>query len=220
MTNKTVLNMIVLLCVTIMHPVFGTEPIQTDTIPTSEGNCIIYFIGHGSLLFEFNEKMIHVDPFSRMADYGKLPKADLILITHEHGDHLDPNAIDKIQKENTIFIVTEICSKKLGKGQIMKNGDTRSIMGIKIEAVPAYNIKHLRESGEPFHPPGNGNGYILSFGDKRIYVAGDTENIPEMRNLTSIDVAFLPMNVPYTMTPAMTAEAAKSFRPAILYPYH
>ena len=102
----------------------------------------------------------------------------------------------------------------------MKNGDVRSIGLLKIEAVPGYNIVHKRPSGEPFHPRGEGNGYVITFGDKRVYVAGDTENIPEMRHLQNIDVAFLPMNLPYTMTPEMVADAVKMFKPRILYPYH
>ena len=102
----------------------------------------------------------------------------------------------------------------------MRNGDVKTIKGIKIEAVPAYNIVHKRDNGEPFHPKGAGNGYVIHFGDKKVYIAGDTENIPEMKELKDIDIAFLPMNLPYTMTPEMVADAAKSFKPRILYPYH
>jgi L-ascorbate metabolism protein UlaG (beta-lactamase superfamily) len=102
----------------------------------------------------------------------------------------------------------------------MKNGDVKTVGGLKIEAVPAYNIVHMRDQGQPFHPKGVGNGYVITFGDKRVYVAGDTENIPEMKNIKNIDVAFLPMNLPYTMTPEMAADAAKMIRPKILYPYH
>jgi len=102
----------------------------------------------------------------------------------------------------------------------MKNGDSREVNGIRIDAVPAYNIVHKRSDGQPYHPEGQGNGYILTMGSKRIYVAGDTENTPEMKALKNIDVAFLPMNLPYTMSPEMVADAAKTFRPKILYPYH
>jgi L-ascorbate metabolism protein UlaG (beta-lactamase superfamily) len=102
----------------------------------------------------------------------------------------------------------------------MNNGETQTIDGVKIEAVPAYNIVHKRENGEPYHPKGLGNGYVLTFGDKRLYIAGDTEDIPEMKSLQAIDCAFLPMNLPYTMTPEMVADAATAFRPKILYPYH
>jgi L-ascorbate metabolism protein UlaG (beta-lactamase superfamily) len=102
----------------------------------------------------------------------------------------------------------------------MQNGDVRTVGGVTIEAVPAYNLVHMRDSGEPFHPKGNGNGYLVTFGDKRVYIAGDTENIPEMKALKNTDIAFLPMNLPYTMTPEMVADAARMFRPRVLYPYH
>lgn len=102
----------------------------------------------------------------------------------------------------------------------MKNGDRKTVQGMEIEAVPAYNVVHMRSEGQPFHPKGVGNGYVITFGDKRVYVAGDTEDIPEMKALKGIHVAFLPMNLPYTMTPEMTAKAARIIRPAILYPYH
>jgi L-ascorbate metabolism protein UlaG (beta-lactamase superfamily) len=102
----------------------------------------------------------------------------------------------------------------------LENGEETSAAGYRIEAVPAYNIVHMRSEGQPYHPKGNGNGYIITFGDTRVYVAGDTENTPEMKALEDIDVAFLPMNLPYTMTPEMVADAARAFRPRILYPYH
>jgi L-ascorbate metabolism protein UlaG (beta-lactamase superfamily) len=102
----------------------------------------------------------------------------------------------------------------------MRNGDVQTVLGVKIEAVPAYNLVHKRENGQPFHPKGQGNGYVLTFGNTRLYIAGDTENTPEMKALKHIDIAFLPMNLPYTMTPEMVADGAKAFRPRILYPYH
>ena len=194
--------------------------IEVDTIKTSVGELKISFIGHGTLMFTFGGKVIHVDPVLAEADYSVLPKADLILITHEHYDHLDPKAIALIRKEGTEIVLTKKCAAMLKSGIVMKNGDTRTVAGLKIEAVPAYNIVHKRPSGDPFHPRGVGNGYIITFGDKRVYVAGDTENTPEMKALKNIDIAFLPMNLSYTMTPEMVADAAKAFRPKILYPYH
>jgi len=193
---------------------------ETDNITTSEGDLKITFIGHASLIFTFNGKVIHVDPVREQADYSKLPKADIILITHEHSDHFDLPVIKILRTNQTKLILTETCARKISGGMVMKNGDVQIIQGIKFEAVPAYNLIHKRDNGQPFHPKGVGNGYILTFGDKRIYVAGDTENIPEMKTLQGIDVAFLPMNLPYTMTPEMVADAAKSFKPKILYPYH
>jgi len=193
---------------------------EQDIFHTSAGELKIVFIGHGTLMFEFNGKFIHVDPVSREADYAKFPKADLILITHEHGDHLDPKAINILRKEGTKIALTKACAERVTGGIVMQNGDERNIQGLKIEAVPAYNIVHKRSNGMAFHPKGEGNGYVITFGDKRVYVAGDTENIPEMKRLRAIDIAFLPMNLPYTMTPEMAADAAKVFNPKILYPYH
>jgi len=193
---------------------------EQDTIKTSAGDLIITFIGHGTLMFDFDGKIIHVDPVSREADYTDMPKADLILVTHEHGDHLDPKVIKHLRKESTSLILTEACAEKVDGGIVMRNGDVKTIQGLKIEAVPAYNIVHMRRGSTPYHPKGRGNGYIITFGDRRVYVAGDTENTPEMKQLKDIDIAFLPMNVPYTMTPEMVADAAKAFKPKILYPYH
>jgi len=193
---------------------------ETDNITTSDGDLKITFIGHASLIFSFNGKVIHVDPDGELADYSTLPKADIVLITHEHSDHFDLSAIKILRTNQTKLVLTETCARKISGGIVMKNGDVQIIQGIKFEAIPAYNIIHKRDNGQPFHPEGVGNGYILTFGDKRVYVAGDTENIPEMKTLQGIDVAFLPMNLPYTMTPEMVADAAKLFRPKILYPYH
>ncbi|MHB8202187.1 MAG: MBL fold metallo-hydrolase [Desulfomonilaceae bacterium] len=196
------------------------QQFQTDTIKTSGGDLDITFIGHGTLMFNYGGKIFHVDPWSKLADYTKLPKADVIILTHEHQDHLDPAAIKEIRTKNTLVVLTETCAQTVPGGIIMHNGDTKEVEGVKIEAVPAYNMVHMRAPGVPYHPKGVGNGYIFTFGDKRVYVAGDTENTPEMKNLKNIDVAFLPMNLPYTMTPEMVADAAKAFKPKILYPYH
>ena len=193
---------------------------ESDLIKTSAGDLKITFIGHGSLMFAFGGKVIHIDPVSKEADYTKLPKADLILITHHHGDHLDAKALDILRTEKTMLVLTEICAQQVKGGMVMKNGEVKKAVGLKIEAVPAYNLVHMRSEGKPFHPRGEGNGYVITFGDKRVYVAGDTENIPEIKKIEKIDVAFLPMNLPYTMTPEMVADAAKAFKPRVLYPYH
>jgi len=200
--------------------VAAQETFEMDIIKTSAGKLEITFIGHGTLMFTFGGKVIHVDPWTRLADYTTLPKADVILLTHEHRDHLDLKALDIVRTEKTKLVLTSTCATQVEGGIVMSNGDVKSIEELKIEAVPAYNIVHKRSSGEPFHPRGRGNGYVITFGDKTVYVAGDTENIPEMRELKGIDIAFLPMNVPYTMTPEMAADAARSFKPKILYPYH
>ncbi|GAO30920.1 MBL fold metallo-hydrolase [Geofilum rubicundum] len=194
--------------------------IQKDTFTTNQGELEIWHIGHGTLMFKFGENIIHVDPYSKLTDYNRLPKADLILITHEHGDHLDTAAINAIRKPSSDIILTSVCREIIREGQTIANHETTTWNNLLIEAVPAYNLVHKRDNGEFYHPKGRGNGYILNFGDKRVYVAGDTENIPEMKAIQNIDIAFLPMNLPYTMTPEMTAKAAKLFNPAILYPYH
>ena len=211
---------IVVLMLGLTLTIAGQDALEKDIIETDQGNLEITFIGHGTLMFQWDGKTIHVDPWTRMADYAKLPKADVILVTHEHGDHLDEEAINLIRTEKTQVVLTELCAKYIEGGIVMKNGDEKTAAGLKIEAVPAYNIVHKRDNGRPFHPQGEGNGYVITFGDKRVYVAGDTENTPEMKNLEDIDIAFLPMNLPYTMTPEMVADAAKAFEPKILYPYH
>jgi len=193
---------------------------EEDVISTSEGDLKMVFIGHGTLMLTFKGKVIHVDPVSREADYSKMPKADIILLTHEHGDHLDTKAINILRRGSTRLVLTKTCAERVTGGIVMENGDVRTVDGLKIEAVPAYNIVHKRSSGQAFHPKGRGNGYVITFGDKRVYVAGDTENTPEMKKLKDIDVAFLPMNLPYTMTPEMVADAARAFKPGVVYPYH
>ena len=215
--KKTII-LFTIMC-TLMAQSLASE-FERDVFQTSEGELAITFIGHGTLMMEFNGKVIHIDPVSWYADYTTMPKADLILITHEHGDHLDPKAINAVKKADTKIVLTPTCNEKYEGTDVMKNGDTKVFGTITVEAVPAYNIKHMRDGGQPFHPKGQGNGYVVRFGDKKVYVAGDTENIPEMADLTDIDIAFLPMNLPYTMTPEMCAAAAKSFNPKVLYPYH
>jgi L-ascorbate metabolism protein UlaG (beta-lactamase superfamily) len=200
--------------------VTALDQYEKDTVWTATGELELVFLGHGSLLFLFGGKTIYVDPFSRVADYAALPKADLVLITHEHRDHLDLEALAVVRTDRTAVVLTEVCAAQVEGGTVMRNGDARTVAGLKVEAVPAYNLVHRRDSGELFHPPGVGNGYLLTFGDKRVYVAGDTENIPEMKRLRGVDIAFLPMNLPYTMTPEMVADAARAFRPKVLYPYH
>jgi L-ascorbate metabolism protein UlaG (beta-lactamase superfamily) len=209
-----------LLCISIETAGFAGNTFETEVVKTAKGDLEITFIGHGTLMFTFGGKIVHVDPFSRLADYSKLPQADLIFLTHEHGDHLDMKALESLRTEKTKIILTENCAQQVKGGIIMQNGDVRTVDGLRVEAVPAYNLVHMRSEGVTFHPKGNGNGYVITLGDIRIYVAGDTENIPEMKQLKDIDVAFLPMNLPYTMTPEMVADAARAFKPKVLYPYH
>jgi len=192
----------------------------SDVFKSAGGDLRITFIGHASLLFQFAGLNIYVDPDGRLADFGAMPKADLILVTHAHGDHFDARAIEALRRDGTSVFAAPGCQPLPAGARLLKNGDQARFRDVAIEAVPAYNIVHQRGDGRPFHPRGEGNGYIIAFPGLRVYVAGDTEDIPEMGSLKDIAVAFLPMNLPYTMTPEMTARAARMFRPRVLYPYH
>lgn len=197
-----------------------TEPLASlpsDTIETSEGPLTIYFIGHATLMLKYKNLIIHVDPVSEYADYKKMPKADLILVTHEHYDHFDPKAIAAITKKGTAVVLNNSARNLLKFGQALEHGDSLIIQGIKIKAIPAYNTTTGRDK---FHPQGRDNGYVLNIGGKNIYIAGDTENTPEMAGLKDIDIAFLPMNQPYTMTPEQLVNAVKMIKPKVVYPYH
>jgi len=194
--------------------------LPADRFPTPEGDVTVAFLGHGSLLFVFNGRHIYVDPWSEVGDVRRLPKADLVLITHDHFDHYDPEALKWLRTPETRILAGPSCAGKIADAVILKPGETRSVESLVVEAVPAYNLLHRRPDGRPFHPKGEGIGFVLSFAGVRFYVAGDTEPIPEMNGLTSITAAFLPMNLPYTMTPEMVAEAARRFKPRFLYPYH
>ncbi|MFH0821703.1 MAG: MBL fold metallo-hydrolase [Pseudomonadota bacterium] len=191
-----------------------------EIVKSPAGDLKADLVGHGSVMFEYGGKVIHVDPFGKMADYSKLPKADLILITHEHPDHLDADAVSKIRTDKTVVVGPETIGEKVKGFTPIKNGDVKTEAGFKIEAVPAYNIVHKRENGQPFHPKGRGNGYVVTFGDIRVYIAGDTENIPEMKDLKDISLAFLPVNLPYTMTGQMAVDAVKMVKPKYVFPYH
>ena len=194
---------------------------EIDRIDTKSGALTFHCIKHASVRIEMGEKNIYVDPVTRLGnwsvDYSKLPKADYIFITHEHGDHYDTAAINALSKEGTVLVLNKRCADMLGKGIAMKNGDRQALEGIDVEAVPAYNNTPGREK---FHPKGRDNGYILTIDGKRIYFAGDTEDIEEMAQVKDIDVAFLPCNQPYTMTPDQLVRSAKTIKPKILFPYH
>ena len=214
---KNILFTLTLLAGAAVIPADPAPGFESDIFETARGQVRITFIGHGTLMIEFGEKVIHIDPVSREADYSELPKADIILITHEHQDHYDQQAIGIISKPGTEMIMNPAVGNEDGDGIILKNGESAIVQGIPVRAVPAYNTTadHSR-----FHPRGRDNGYIVDLGGFLIYIAGDTETIPEMADLRDIDIAFLPVNQPYTMTPAQAVEAAMMFKPGILYPYH
>lgn len=214
MKKLILITAVLLLCTVQLN---AQQELPYDEFEIDGGVLKLYFIGHGTLMFDCAGTIIHIDPVGREGDYSKLPKADLVLVTHEHGDHLDAGVIKMISTESTEVVLNESSRKKFGSGISMKNGDVKTVKGIKIEAVPAYNTTEGRSR---FHPKDRDNGYVITCGDKRVYIAGDTEFIAEMNDLKNIDIAFLPMNQPYTMTPEQAAGAAKAFMPKILYPYH
>ena len=220
MRVRATLLLVLLLALARAPVAHAQSNLQEDVLPTSAGDLRLAFLGHGTLMIRHGGKVIHVDPVGQEADYATLPDADLILVTHEHGDHLDLDAISQITKAGTLVVTSPSCQTRVEGARVMANGEYATVAGFPVEAVPAYNIAHTRPDGTPYHPKDAGNGYVITFGDLRVYVAGDTEDTPEMRALEGIDVAFLPMNLPYTMTPAMVADAARAFRPRILYPYH
>ena len=199
---------------------FSQEVPAVDRMESSGGTIEMHFIGHGSLMFKLDQTVLYIDPVRSSGNYENMPKADMILITHEHGDHLDPDLIQNLRKETSVILCNANSSPSVAGSKTINPGSEYKNDPVTVEAVHAYNIRNLRPDGNAYHPKGNGNGYVISFGGRRIYVAGDTENIPEMKALGRIDIAFLPMNLPFTMTPEMVADAAKSFNPSILYPYH
>jgi L-ascorbate metabolism protein UlaG (beta-lactamase superfamily) len=196
----------------------GAAGKEIDSFDAGRGELKITFLGHASLVFEFDGSVIYIDPVRQYADFSKFPKADLILVTHEHGDHLDSAAIASLRKPDTRIILSQASRAKLGMGEALAHGSVVQAAGISVEAVPAYNNSAGRTG---YHPKERkDNGYILTAGTLHVYVAGDTEPTSEMEGMGEIDIAFLPMNLPYTMTPEQVAAAAKTIRPGILYPYH
>ena len=185
------------------------------------GKLEIYMVTHGSVAMNYKGFSVQVDPVGKMGqaeiDYSWFPKADLILITHEHGDHLSPDTIALLSKDDTQILLNAKSRDQLGKGEAVANGESRKVGPVGITAVPAYNISEGRQN---FHPKGNGNGYILDFDGFKVYVAGDTEDIDEMASIGPVDVAFLPVNQPYTMTTTQCIEAAMTIKPKVLIPYH
>ncbi len=201
--------------------VFAQMP-KSDKIKTEQGEIIIQPILHGTLVIQFNEKTIYVDPYGGGKGFSNIINPDLILITDIHGDHLDLNTLKSLKTDKTVFIVPHAVADKLPEEYhknlvILKNNEKTNQLGISIKAIPMYN---LPEDPDAKHPKGRGNGYILTMGGKNIYISGDTEDIPEMRDLKNIDVAFICMNLPYTMEIEQAANAVLDFQPKIVYPYH
>ena len=211
----------------------GQKSYEIDEFTTKSGKTVkFHALMHACIRIEFDGKEIQIDPVqklgNRTVDYTAMPKADYIFVTHEHGDHYDANAIKQLSTDKTQLVMNKRCADMYGAGQVMersalgtlrsaKNGDKLQLNDVSVEAVPAYNIT---EGHTQFHPKGRDNGYILTIDGLRIYIAGDTEDIPEMLQIKNIDIAFLPCNQPYTMTPDQLVRAAKVIKPKVLFPYH
>ena len=200
-----------------------TDSYEVDVFKTKSGKTIkFHALMHASIRIEYDGKEIEIDPVlklrDRTVDYSAMPKADYIFVTHEHQDHFDQEAIKQLSRENTMLVTNKRCGDMLGYGTIMVNGDSLLIADdFTVDAVPAYNTT---EANKQFHPKGRDNGFIFTIDGLRIYIAGDTEDIPEMSAIKDIDIAFLPCNQPFTMTPEQLVRAAKIVKPKILFPYH
>ena len=201
---------------------FLTKASEPDKIPTSKGSLEIYPISHATLAFKWNEMTIYVDPTGGAKAFSDFSSPDIILITDTHGDHLQPETLKELEASDATYIVPQAVADQL-PGDLSKNiiilgnGDSKEVEGIAVEAIPMYN---LPVSDDGFHQKGRGNGYLLTMGGKRVYLSGDTEDIPEMRALKNIDVAFVCMNLPYTMDVDQAVSAVLDFKPKIVYPYH
>ncbi|MBP3712444.1 MAG: MBL fold metallo-hydrolase [Bacteroidaceae bacterium] len=199
-----------------------TDTYEVDVFRTKGGKTVkFHALVHASIRIEYDGREIIIDPVTKLGgrtiDYSAMPKANCIFVTHEHGDHFDQKALKLLTGEGTQLITNKRCAEMYGSGEAMANGQSLMVNGIKVEAVPAYNTTegHLQ-----FHPKGRDNGYILTLDGLRIYIAGDTEDIPEMTDIKDIDIAFLPCNQPYTMTAEQLVKAAKVIKPKVMFPYH
>ncbi len=193
---------------------FAANP---EEFATSGGTLQITPIQHASLMIKAGGKVMYVDP--AQGSYDGLPQADYILITDIHGDHMVPALVDKLKKSGTVILAPKAVAEKVTGATVISNGETKSVGDFKVEAVPMYNLKPA-DNGQIYHEKGRGNGYIVTYGGKRFYFSGDTEGTPEMKALRNIDVAFVCMNLPFTMTAQDAAVAVRAFHPAIVYPYH
>jgi L-ascorbate metabolism protein UlaG (beta-lactamase superfamily) len=191
----------------------------TDTLETSVGPVTFTPIHHATLAISTKDKTIVIDPWSKAPD-GWLPPSDLVLITDIHQDHFDKAAIATVRKPKSVFVAPPAVAKDLPDAKVLKNGETLEVLGLRLTAVPMYNLTRGPEPGKLFHDKGRGNGYLIGIGDKSIYVSGDTECTPEMKALKNVDLAFVCMNLPYTMPPEEAAECVKTFKPKVVIPYH
>ena len=219
---------VVLLCCAAMSASRGAEEkeLPGDRVSTGSGVLVIHPVNHATILMQWNGKTIYVDPVGGVKPFADLPKPDLVLVTHIHFDHFDPATLAALMPagRQPVIVAPKTVAEKIPetlraktKVKVLANGEKADLDGIAVEAVPAYNTTPGRDK---FHPRGRDNGYVLTMGGKKVYIAGDTEDTAEMRALKDIDIAFLPMNLPYTMSVQKAADAIGQFRPKIVYPYH
>ena len=211
-----------LLAVLDLNTACGQPPYEVDEFTTASGKTVkFHALMHACIRIQYDGKEIQIDPVSKLGNrtvnYATMPKADYIFVTHEHGDHYDAGALKLLSGDKTQLVMNKRCADMYGSGKVMVNGDKLQLGDIAVEAVAAYNSTPGREQ---FHPKGRDNGYIMTIDGLRIYIAGDTEDIPEMSAIKDIDIAFLPCNQPYTMTPDQLIRAAKVIKPKVLFPYH
>jgi L-ascorbate metabolism protein UlaG (beta-lactamase superfamily) len=207
------------LALTLMAVPALAAPVPVQTFATSAGPVKITPIYHAAVMIQAGNDRIYIDP-AKPSDIRGLPPGDLILITDIHGDHMDADDIKALSKTGTDIIAPASVQATITAAKVLANGDSTMWHKWKITAVPMYNLTHMQPNGVPYHTKGRGDGFVLSYGGKNFYFAGDTEGTPEMAALKNIDVAFIPMNLPYTMTPDEAAAAVKTFKPKIVYPYH
>ncbi|MEX2573267.1 MAG: MBL fold metallo-hydrolase [Balneolaceae bacterium] len=213
--------LLLLVAVTFTHPAFAQWSDSPDRFDTENGELTIHAVNHGSVVFTFDGKTIIADPYGGADLFSRFGAPDIILITDIHGDHHDPGTLDGLDTENTTFVVPRAVAEQMDNMPdqlvILANGESAEVQGIPVSAIPMYNFPGDETVR---HPRGRGNGYLVNFGEKRLYLSGDTEDIPEMRNLEEIDIAFLCMNLPYTMDIHQASSAVIEFQPAVVYPYH
>lgn len=202
-------------------PVMPPEPTKTElTIDTAKGKVVLHSVRHGTVYLEAGGVVLWIDPFSEDDHVSGKPQGDFILITDIHADHLDEKALEIVKKKDAVVMGPQAVADKLAGTQVIANGEKKTLGPFEVEAIPMYNLKNGPEAGKLFHDKGRGNGYVVTFGGKRIYFSGDTECIPEMKALKDIEVAFVCMNLPYTMTPLEAGECVAAFKPKTLVPYH
>jgi L-ascorbate metabolism protein UlaG (beta-lactamase superfamily) len=206
----------------LLLPRAGRAATGGDVFDSPHGAVTIHPVSHASFVMETPAGVVYADPVGDPALYVDLPKPDLILITHEHGDHYNAETLAALVQDGTVLVTNPAVHQMLpetlkARASMLANGESRTEIGIGIEAVPAYNTTEDRKK---FHPQGRDNGYVLNLGDDRVYIAGDTEDTPEMRALRNIWIAFVPMNLPYTMDTGQAASAVNEFQPRHVYPYH